>query len=317
MGASRAGDGPLRAVRSGAPALEEPRAEEGVRLATRDDAGNIDRTEVSLDELAGEGAAVIIAGLDEQSAEQALRWGNAHSVPVISLVAPAHRSPQTSFAFLLGEPRANVIDALARAAPVLTAASVSPLIDTGEAAQFPPQGGRFGAMTLLPPVSCDIPPARAGDPRFPIAQWEREKTNAWLVSGSIECARDLVGELSTARERGIVALTLEAAALPIHPSQIRVVSASAGIVPESAASERRDPELVRFAATLGTANWWTTLGRDAATLARAAVRNLPTTREAEPRAVIERRTAARDQLAQVRARLWSTEASGWTDGRMR
>ena len=71
------------------PPLDEPTAGEQVRLVTRDDAGSADRTEVSLDELAGEGASVVVAGLDVQTAARALRWGENHGVAVVALVPPA------------------------------------------------------------------------------------------------------------------------------------------------------------------------------------------------------------------------------------
>ncbi len=171
----------------------------------------------------------------------------------------------------------------------------------------------MGAMTFTPPVSCEIPAARAGEPRFPLTQWEHDKLRAWLVSGSPECAADVVSELSAAHAHGIVALPLEAAALPPHTAALRVVSAEAGVVPFSVASDPRDDELRRFTGTLGRVGWWTALGRDAATLARVAVRGLPSTQVIEARAVAERRIAARDKLTAARARLWTTEASGWRE----
>ncbi|HEY8040133.1 MAG TPA: hypothetical protein VIF15_10085 [Polyangiaceae bacterium] len=296
-----------------APPLAEPNPEQGVRLVTRDDAGSVDRTEVSLDELAGEGAAVVVAGLDAQTAARALRWGEAHAVPVVALVPPAEGQATDAFGFVLGEPRANVVEALARALPALRGEGVAPVVDASEVAGLPPQGGRLGALTLLPPISCDVPATRAGDPRFPVAQWDKDRTRAWMVSGSPSCTRDLVSELGAAHARGVVALTLEAAALPPHPAGLRVVSASAGVIPESAATDARDDELRRFDGTLGGASWWTALGRDAATLARVAVGQLPTGSASDPRAVTERRARARDLLAAARVRLWTTEATGWSD----
>jgi hypothetical protein len=297
-----------------AQALEDPLPSESLHLMTRDDAGSVDRTEVSLDELAGEGAALIIAGLDPQTAARALRWGENHRVAVILLVPPADRLSAGAFGFVLGESRASVVDALARGAPSLAKERVAPVIDTSEVALYPPQGGRVGPLTVLPPVACDIPPTRAGDPRFPIPEWEHDKTRAWLVSGSPGCARDVMGELSAARLRGIVALTLEAAALPAQAPGLRVISASAGAVPGGASIDARDGELDRFGATLGDLSWWTALGRDAATLARVAVDQLPTDTVTDPRAVTDRRAQARDKLASARARLWSTEGVAWTSG---
>jgi hypothetical protein len=303
---------PQCAALEAAPALDEPAPVEQVRLVTRDDAGSADRTETSLDELAGEGAAVIVAGLDAQTATRALRWGGAHGVAVVTLVPPLEAAAAGG-GFVLGELRSNVVDALARAAPELGAAGVAAVVDASEVTASGTAGGRTGGLTLLPAVSCDVAAARAGDPRFPLQAWTRAGTHAWLVTGSPSCGRDLVGELSATHARGLVALTLEAAALPVHAAGLRVVSASAGVVPESAAGDTRDDELRRFAATLGSLSWWTALGRDAATLARIAVRQLPTDTASEAREVADRRTRARSLFGSSRARLWTTESTGWQD----
>jgi len=178
---------------------------------------------------------------------------------------------------------------------------------------YPPAGGRVGRLALLAPISCDIPSTRAGDPRFPIAAWDHDNTHAWLVSGSPRCARDVVGELSAARAHGVVALTLEAAVMPTRTAGLRVVSASAGIVPGDLPIELRDDESQRFSASLGSVTWWTALGRDAATLARVAADGLPDDAATDPQTVADRRAAARDALASARARLWTTEQTGWTD----
>jgi len=297
-----------------APELDEPRTEEQLRLVTRDDAGSSDRTEVSLDELAGEGAAIVVAGLDGQTATRALRWGANYGVPVIVL-APPDVDGSSPFGFVLGEPRENVIGTLIRAAPSLASQTVVPVVDASEALLYPPQGGRIAGLTLSPPVSCDIPAAQAGDPRFPIMQWGHDKTRAWLISGSSACAADVVAELSAAHARGVAALTLEAAALPPRAGGLRVVSVEAGVVPTTAPGDPREEEVERFSATLGHVGWWTALGRDAATLARVALRQLPATAVNQPRGVTERRATARDLLASARARLWTTEVTGWGEGR--
>ncbi len=309
-GAARAGCAPLAA----APELVEPRPELDVRLVTRDDSGGPDRIDPSLDELAGAGAAIVVAALDGPTALRALRWSEVHGMPLIALVPPegAEPGPDTpSFGFVLGEGRGDVLAALVRAAPSLATESVAPVIDTSEASRYPPQGGRLGPLTLGPPVSCEVPAVRAGEPRFPIAEWAHDKRSAWLVSGSANCASDLAQELSSARVRGIVALTLEAAALPSHSLGLRVLSASAGIVPVSEVGDARDDELRRFSTTLGRVSWWTALGRDAATLARLAVEQIPADDVSDAKSVAARRAAARDHLAVAQARLWTTEASGW------
>jgi hypothetical protein len=302
-----------------APALGDPRPDEALRLVTRDDAGRADRTEVALDELAGEGSAVIIAGLDGDTSARALKWGEAHAVPIVVLVPPTPAVTPGAFGFVLGESRASVIAMLAASVPSLMKEPVAPVVDASELALFPPQGGPFDGLVLVPPVSCDMPPVRAGDPRFPITQWDRDKVRAWLVSGAPDCARDVVSELSAAhmtpagRSGGpsVVALTLEAAGTPKHATGLRVVSASAGIVPIADASEATDDEVRRFVTIFGGASWWTALGRDAATLARVAIDALPADVASDAPAVAGRRDQARDRLAAARTRLWSTEATGF------
>lgn len=301
-----------------APTLPEPAPEDAVRLVTRDDEGSLARTEVSLDELAGEGAGVVIAGLDGQTAERALQWGEEHGVPVIALVPPLAQSapggPSAArrllFRFELGEPRGPVLQALARAEPALGTGTAAPVIDASELPFLPPPT----SLKLGPPVSCDIPAARAGEPRFPIGDWQHDARTAWIVSGSPECAADLIGELAAARTRGVVALTLEAASAPTPATGLKVVIARAGVVPEADPRDPRDDELRRFTATLGRAGWWTALGRDSATLARAALLGMPVDTVSEPHAVAGRRSAIRDSLASTRARLWTTESSGWSAG---
>jgi hypothetical protein len=62
-------------------------------------------------------------------------------------------------------------------------------------------------------------------------------------------------------------------------------------------------------------SWWTALGRDAATLARVAVRQLPADTAGEVHEVTARRARARTLLADSRARLWTTESTAWQGDR--
>ncbi|HEX3770335.1 MAG TPA: hypothetical protein VHV30_05700 [Polyangiaceae bacterium] len=308
-----------------APPLAEPSEEDAIRLVTRDDAGSEERTEASLDELAGEGAAMVLAGLDPDTSERALRWGEQHGVPVVALVPPppsSHVVAVGSLGFVLGEARADVIAALLRAMPSLGTEVVAPVADASQIAGLVhPTGtvdagvGRVDGLMLGPPASCDASPARAGEARFPIDAWKTDKTRAWLASGSPECAVDLLHELGAAQARGVVALTLEAAARLPSTSSLRVVSARAGIVPEWDARDPRADEANRFAITVGNAGWWAALGRDAATLARVALLGIPTDLVSEPKAVSERRAIARDRVVAARARLWTTDAAAFATGR--
>lgn len=303
-------------------AVDEPKDDDGIQLVTRDDSGSSDRTEAALDELVGQGASVIIAALDPDTAARVFTWSSRRDVPVIALTPPAPLPPDSKvhwneYAFALGVSRAEVYASLLRAVPELGRGDVVPVVDASELPSLPSKGGEYGPFRILPPVSCDVPTPRAGEPRFPIAAWDKANARAWLVSGAPSCARDVVTELAPRAKAGsLVALTLEAAALTPPSSALRVVSAAAGIVPVVPASMLRDSELRRFVAAFGAQRltWWTALGRDAATIARRVVMSLPTDSATSVDAVAKRRDTARASLAGVRVRLWTTEARGF-DGK--
>jgi hypothetical protein len=308
-----------------APELEEPRASDGIRLVTRNDAGRADETDASLDELVGEGATAIVAGLDGETAARALTWANRHGVAVIALAAPdegvAGTSAGPAFGFRLGEPRSDVVRALAKAATFVTGPWI-PVVDSSEESLYRQPAGegggsRFG-LSFGPVVSCEARAKAAGESRFPLAEWEQAHARAWLVSGSPACADDVVDALAASRraataDGAVVALTLEAATTRASPRSVRVFSAQAGVIPGTAADDPRAGELRRFSAALGALGWWAALGRDAATLARLAARALPLDEVSDPAAIAARRVGVRDALATARAPLWTSEKTGFDD----
>ena len=190
-----------------APESSEPLAPENVHLVTRNDTGEAESTEIGLDELAGEGAAIVIAGLDGASAGRASRWAERHRVPIVVL-AEAERGEDGSFVFSLGAPRSEVVRALVHGAPGLATGSIVPVIDTSEVEEYPANMGAAGLHLAPSPVACDTPTGRADEPRFPIHQWDVAGVHQWLVSGAARCASDLAVELVAAREHGTIALTL-------------------------------------------------------------------------------------------------------------
>jgi hypothetical protein len=311
-----------------APPPGEPSAADGLRLVTRDDGGTEDRTEVALDELVGEGAALVIAGLDGATSARALRWGSNHGVAVVAIAPPesdltggagAPLNHETgAFGFVAGSSRSRVMEALTRAAPVLGTDPVAPVVDASEwKPSSPGAPASPAAPRLLPPFSCDAPVQRAGDPRFPFAAWQAAKVRGWVVSGSPGCAVDLLSEMTSrprSAEKPVVVMTLESASRPAHGAFVRVLTASAGLVPSRIAAAA-DDEVRRFGAILGddTLGYWAAVGRDAATLARVALRRLPGDTVSDAAAVSARRAQARDDLAAARAALWSTEAAGWSE----
>jgi hypothetical protein len=290
-------------------APDELPADDDARIVTRNAAGSDDRVDTALDELAGEGASVILAALDPSTATVALRWSERHGVAVIALVPPAEAPKGMSFGFEAGESRARVLDVLERADPALGGARVAHVVDESDLATAPPSGGTAAARE--PRVSCDVAPAHAGDPRFPVEAWAAARTTAWIASGSADCSGDLVRDLDRSRARGTVALTLEGAATPRHGDALRVLTAQAGVLPTPAPDDPRAASVHRFAELSGRVDWWAAIGRDAGTLARLAVLRLPTDSVSDRPTVRERRNAARDALLAARARLWTTGAAGF------
>jgi hypothetical protein len=290
-----------------APELGEPEASEQLHLVTLSEDGSESGIVRGLDELSGEGAVAVIAGLSVKEAAQALSWSDAHGVAVVTLARTNETPDNSRFGFSLGAFYPAVIGALLRAAPTLGVARVIPIVDPSAAIDVAGDAG----VDVATPVPCDVSTERAGDFRFPIVDWQHGGDRAWLVDASPGCARDLYNELEKASMHGIVALTLQAAFVPPRASGLRVISARAGVVPEIASGDPRANELNRFTDAFGEADWWAALGRDAATLARVALRQMPTGPSSQSDEVTGRRTKARDELAAARARLWTTDAAGW------
>jgi hypothetical protein len=291
---------------------DEPSRADRVKLVTQSDSGRADKTDESLDELAGQGASVIIAALDEETADAAMRWSAARSVPVIVL-SPGGKEAPGDRSFVLGVRRDAVLDALVHALPELGKGSVAPVVDASEVASFPQTGGAYGPLGLLPPVSCDVTATHAGDARFPIAAWQSQKARGWLVTGSTSCAQDLVRELASRVRAPTIGVTLSAAGIVANLGDARVGVAAAGVVPLSSEVTPRDEELTRFVAAFGSARmtWWTALGRDAAVLARRVVMTLSTDAVSATGEVARRRGVVAAGLLSAHARLWSTEARGF------
>jgi len=317
-------------VRGMSWALDLPRMaarEAGARLITRDDGIDVAGTRAAMEELAGEGATIIVAGFDRASADRAVSWSEESGVAVLLLAAPSTSKMPRNSAVVLGERTereiAMLADALVRRG-VETAALIADASDDEAAAGS--LEGRDQRLTLLPPVRCDVPLAQAGKTRFPVDAWWRGGARGWLVSGPSSCARDLlhdVGASLTTRRTSsppTVALTLESG-IPLNeaPRGVTVLSASAGIVPVLAATpeEARDDEVRGFMERFGVRpSYWTALGHDAGALAKAALAPLPADTTTDPKAVVERRALVQTGLLATRVRLWTSDDRGIGEGRV-
>jgi hypothetical protein len=309
-------------VRGVSWALDLPRragAADGVRLVTRDDGIDDAGTRAAMEELAGEGAAVIVAGFDRASADRASLWSEQTGVPVLLLAAPsAARMPKTS-AFVIGERTERELamlgDALVRHS-VKTAAFV---IDTGED-EAAGRAAEANGLVLLPPTRCDVPLSEAGKPRFPVNAWMASGAQGWLVSGPAQCARDVLRDVKRLLETKhlpgdrVIAVTLEAGVTPSEvPRGIVVLSASAGLVPilASRPEEAHEEDVRTFIDRFGVRpSYWTALGRDAGALAGAALAPLPADSTSEIKAVTQRRAIVQAGLFGARVRLWTTDDKG-------
>lgn len=315
-------------VRGLAYALDLPQRvnqEGGVRLVTRDDGVDEASTRASLEELAGEGAGVILAGFDRAGANRASAWAEKVGLPVVLLAVPSPQRLPRVAAFVLAERTERELVLLAEALAqrsVTTAAFIADDAEDEVAARS--MEGRAG-LVLLPAVRCDVPLSDASKPRFPVDAWLTSTVQGYLVSGPRACARDVLRELSRAMDRHhtrkvAVGLTLEAG-VPLDevPSGPTLLSASAGIVPvlASAPSAASDPTVREFMSKFGVRpSYWTALGRDAGVLAKSALASLPSDTTADPKLVAERRAQAVAALLAARAPLWSTDDRGFGTDRI-
>ena len=309
-------------VRGVSWALDLPRragAVEGVRLVTREDGADTAGTRAAMEELAGEGASVILAGFDRASADRASAWSEQSGLPVLLLAAPsAARMPRTS-AFVIGERTERELAMLGEALVrhgVKTAAFV---VDTTED-EVAGRAAEAGGLVLLPATRCDVPLSEAGKPRFPVASWMASGAQGWLVSGPTSCARDVLRDVKRLLEtraapgERAIAVTLEAGLPPSEiPRGVVVLSASAGLVPIQATrpEEAREEDVRAFLDRFGARpTYWTALGRDAGALAGAALAPLPADATSDPKAVTQRRAIVQAGLQAVRLRLWTTDDKG-------
>ena len=323
---------------------DNPSKGDRTKLATRDDGGDANRVEPTMAELAGEGAAVILAALDPVSADRAVHWGEKNNVAVITLAVPKPLAPlappdagapptpptdgappdavavratssevRRDWAFVAGMSRDAEIGALAEELVSRAVVKIVPIV--------PPSGSDAvlalarGTVELQPPVACDTAAAQSGEAHFPALDWKTARVHAWLVDAPSECARDLIRELGGLAIDGTVALTLDAAGTNARASGVKELAVRVGEIPISVSSPDAvtDPELRAWFAREGAPpNWWAALGHDAAVLARGAVASLPLDASVDSKEVAKRRLAAKEALATAQAHLWTSDARSFS-----
>lgn len=316
----------LRGV-SWALELPKPAGErrDAVRLVVRNDAGGAGDggSDLAMEELFGEGAAVIIAGLDGPSADRALRWGERHGMPVILLHPPEAEPLPDRAGYVVGESREAQVSVLARALAGLSVRAAQVISSSPAKGRSSLDGAlsQGGLTKAFDAVGCDLAPPRPGLPRFPITAWAKADVSAFVVAGPRDCLSDVISELKImgARRTGappFLAATLDAE-IPDRAAHTRFFTVGAGVLPIVAAkaSDIGDPEVLAFYNELGHApSWWAALARDAGILARQAVSALPANTTANPDAIAQRHAIVASALGRAKAPLWTTEAPGFEGG---
>lgn len=258
-------------------ALDMGRAERdsAVRLVVRESRGNMVAT---LSALAGEGASVLVGGVDDLGATTALLFAEERRVPVLALSDPAQKPRERRYGFVVGASTEHEQSLLAKA-----------LNERGVQRPFVVGGSGF---------SCEARPAYPGGPRFPVASWVREGTRGLLILGDASCAREIAREVqSSARGQLTLAYGLEASRLLFDEGPPGALGLSAGVYPGGAEPASSD--------------WYHLLGRDVARLAQAALAVVPEDTDVDGEAVRAHLDRARNALRGARADLETSEHRGF------
>jgi hypothetical protein len=248
----------------------------GVDLLVRYDTDDVD---AALSALAADGASLLVAGNDDETARTAAARAEALKIPLL-LLRPLTRDPAANgYSFVLGLGDGDVEQELIR---------------TLEA------GGRRELSRVGPGgVSCDSESEAPGKPRFPIGSWQKRGVDALLVLGDVDCARDLAGEVKGSKDPLLLALGLDASFAYATLGVPTLVLASGG-----------------YPANAPSGGWYEALGHDAGLLAARALEALPSAGVAKRADVELLHEKARDALASVSAELWTSSERGFSGSRV-
>jgi hypothetical protein len=300
----------------------------GIRLVTRNAPESPELLQQALEELAGEGATMIIGGLDVEGATRLVQWGAVSNVSVLALAEPGVSVTKGA---VLGLDRREETRFLQRQLAAIHVAEKqsfpknwSVVAESAASAKEQMKLLTEEKLAFRVASSCDVPTVGAGSVRFTSfdkAASEANDVNAavatangrfgWLFLGSRDCLRDF--SLDAVRHAGTQAMTttLEAGipAGDVRLDGLRVVSVRSGRVPFIASSihEITEPELVRYAkAYASVPSYWTALGRDAGTLAAAALAPLPDDVTENDAMIFQRRATVEAGLVHAEVAFWTS-----------
>lgn len=261
------------------------------RLVSRDATAEPEDVIRAMSELAGEGAAVIIAGVDPMHSETAAKYAADNALPVILLTPdPTDLGGLSSFIFFIGSEPSATTKKLADALH-------------GDGAKVI---AGYGASLSTSSESVGVGVERACDRDAKTADLEAELVDAVIAYDGSYCGQELVALAKGVRARIGIGLGVTG----LYPPPASAYVLEAGVFPVT--QKRTDARLDAWLADGRAApSWWAALARDAAVLAFEAVKDLEETGAEDASGVRLRRQQAAVGLAQARAELWTTEALGF------
>jgi hypothetical protein len=238
-----------------------------------------DRVENELLELASEGAALFVAGIDDESARAASAFAESHGIAVVLVRKPPVAVPSSGYTFVLG----------------LGDADVERTLDEALATRGAQRSERIGPGG----TACEPETQAPGGARFPLADFEKRGIGGLLVTGDASCARDLASEVRAKKRPFLLGLALEAS--ETHATLgVPTLAVSVGGYPRNAPP----------------GGWYEAIGHDAALLAARALEALPKDGLVQGGSVEVLHEKARDALAVAEAELWTSEARGFAKARV-
>ena len=268
----------------------------GARLVSRDGHATAADVASAVGELVADGAAVIVAGIDPALLAPTAALAQSEALPMILLTAPTDLVVEHNpYVFVLGE------------APDRTAGLLLERLSAG--------GARRPAWFGAPEPDSAAPPgeAVAGDPEWPcsegieLGKLRAARSDVLLLRDGARCAGSVAAAALTLRiELGVgLGVTGWEAERPASATRL-----AAGIFPVD--DPPNEPRLRAWlAAGRRAPSWWAALGRDAAVLSWAAVRELGPRSTDDPNEVAARHKAAAKGLAKASEELWTTDERGF------
>jgi ABC-type sugar transport system substrate-binding protein len=275
------------------------------RIVSRDDGGSLEQVQEALSALTSDGAAILIAGSDEEEATEAASFAESRGIPVVLLRPPKSPVQPSGFVFVVGFDRTQVRAALALGLVERGSTKVA-VVSKGDGGASALDARATNGLQAVATHTCGSP--------FDVAAWKSAGVNGVVFDGDAECSRAVAAAVSPLRQ---ARLAFSYDALPAQaPLPANALVLSAGYFPLVAGATSAPWLKVWQTQRLTPPSFWAALGRDAGVLAWEGVEALPAQGTEDPKEIQIRRVAARDALAAATAELWTTEARGFAGARV-